>query len=110
MIDAGVAIAIASDFNPGSSPISSMGLAIGLATVLFRISVAEALAAATINAAHAIGVADRVGSLERGKQADFLILDADDHRDLAYRFGENLVRQVIKRGRVVVTRAAEGPL
>ena len=108
MIEAGVAIAIASDCNPGSSPISSQGLAIGLATVLFRISVAEALAAATINAAWALGVADRVGSLEPGKQADLLILDADDHRDLAYRFGENLVRHVIKRGEVVVTRPAPG--
>lgn len=112
MIDAGVAVAIASDFNPGSSPISSMSLAIGLAVVLFRLSVAEALAAATINAAWACGpdVAARVGSLEPGKQADLLILDADDHRDLAYRFGENLVRTVIKRGQVVVSRAPGGPL
>lgn len=110
MIYAGVAIAIASDCNPGSSPISSQGLAIGLATVLFRISVAEALAAATINAAWAVGVADRVGSLEPGKHADLLVLDADDHRDLAYRFGENLVRHVVKRGQVVVTRPPAGPL
>jgi imidazolonepropionase len=110
MIDAGVAIAIASDCNPGSSPIFAQGLAIGLATVLFRISVAEGLSAATINAAHAIGVADRVGSLEPGKQADLLILDTDDHRDLAYRFAENLLRHVIKRGQVVVSRPAAGPL
>ena len=110
MIDAGAAVAIATDFNPGSSPISSMSLSIGLATVLFRMSVAEALAAATINAAHAIGVADRVGSLEPGKQADLLILDTDDYRDLAYRFGENLVRHVVKLGIVVSTRGPVGAL
>jgi imidazolonepropionase len=110
MVDAGVAIAISSDYNPGSSPLVSQAMAIGLSTVLFHLSVAEALAAATINAAWAIGVQDRVGSIEPGKQADMLILGVSDHRDIAYRFGQNLVRLVIKRGRVVVDRGPVGPL
>jgi imidazolonepropionase len=111
MVDAGVAVALASDCNPGTSPISSQALAIALGTVLFGLSVAEGIAAATVNAAHALGLGDRIGSLEPGKAADLLVLDADDHRDLAYRFGENLVRAVVKAGRVV--RQAEqgiGPL
>ena len=102
MVEAGVAIALASDCNPGTSPISSMPLAIALGTILFGLSVAEGIAASTINAAHALGLGDRIGSLEPGKQADLLVLDADDPRDLAYRFGQNLVRTVVKRGRVVV--------
>ena len=76
--------------------------------VLFHLTVAEALAAATINAAYATRPQDRVGSLEPGKQADLLVLGTADHRDLAYRFGENLVRHVVKRGEVVVTRPAVG--
>ncbi|MEA2622240.1 MAG: imidazolonepropionase [Chloroflexota bacterium] len=110
MIDAGVAIAVSSDYNPGSSPIVSQAMALSLATVLFHLSVAEAISAATINAAWAAGVHDRVGSLEAGKQADLLVLEASDHREIAYRFGENLVRQVIKKGRVVAGRPIVGPL
>ena len=63
-------------------------------------STAESIAASTINAAQAVGRADRVGSLKEGKQADLLLLDVPDYRHIGYRFGGNLVRQIVKRGRV----------
>ncbi len=72
-----------------------------LACRYMRLLPAEALVAATINAAHAIGVAQRVGSLEAGKQADFLILDGPDYRALPYRFGTNQVKSVFKKGQLV---------
>lgn len=110
LIDAGVAIAISTDYTPGTSPIASMPLAISLACVLLRISAAEALAGATINAAFAAGVADRVGSLEPGKQADLQIIEARDYREIPYRFGENLVRRVMVGGRTIHERGPVGPL
>ncbi|HET9886071.1 MAG TPA: amidohydrolase family protein, partial [bacterium] len=101
LIDAGVALALATDFNPGSSAIDSMGIVIGLACLHLGMQPREALVSATLNAAHALDRADRVGSILPGKQADLLILDAPDHRHLAYRFGAPLVQVVIKRGKVV---------
>jgi imidazolonepropionase len=80
----GLAIVVATDFNPGSSPIASMPFVLSLACLQMRLSPAEALSAATINAAWSLGVGDRVGSLESGKQADFLIHEFDDYRELAY--------------------------
>jgi imidazolonepropionase len=110
LIDAGVAIAISTDYTPGTSPIASMPLAISLACVLLRISVAEAIAGATINAAFAAGVDDEVGSLEVRKQADLQILEARDYREIPYRFGENLVRRVMVAGRTIHERGPVGPL
>ena len=110
LIDAGVAIALSTDYTPGTSPIASMPLAISLACVLLRISVAEALAAATINAAFAVGRGTDLGSIEPGKQADLQIIEARDYRELPYRFGENLVRRVIVGGRTVLERPRVGPL
>ncbi|MDZ4716854.1 MAG: imidazolonepropionase [Roseiflexaceae bacterium] len=101
LIDAGAAVALTTDINPGSAPCPSMPLAMAIACRYQHLTPAEALYAATLNAAHAIGLGDRIGSLEIGKQADLLIIDAPDYRHLAYRFGENLVGQVVKRGRVV---------
>jgi imidazolonepropionase len=101
MIDAGAALALTTDINPGSAPCPSMPLAMAIACRYQRLLPAEALVAATINAAYAIGLGARVGSLEPGKLADLLILDAPDYRYLAYEFGGNPVRTVIKRGRVV---------
>ncbi|NTU85494.1 MAG: imidazolonepropionase, partial [Chloroflexales bacterium] len=101
MIDAGAAIALTTDINPGSAPCPSMPLAMAIACRYQRLLPAEALTAATINAAYAIGLGDRVGSLEPGKLADILILDAPDYRYLAYEFGGNLVKTVIKRGRAI---------
>jgi imidazolonepropionase len=101
LVSAGVALSIATDFNPGSSAIDSMSVAIGLACLHLRMSPGEALVASTINAAFALGRAQRVGSIRCGKQADLVVLDAPDWRHLAYRFGSNLVQIVIKKGKIV---------
>jgi imidazolonepropionase len=102
LIAMGGALALATDLNPGTCWCENMQFIIALACRYLRLLPAEALSAATINAAYAIGLGDRVGSLEPGKLADLLVLEADDHRALGYRFGSNLVRMVVKRGEVVV--------
>jgi len=101
MIEKGMAVALATDCNPGSSPTESMPLVLTLACLYLRMSPEEALVAATINAAHAVGKADRVGSLEVGKQGDVLILDVPNLDYLPYHFGVNLVETVIKSGKLV---------
>ncbi|MBI5670849.1 MAG: imidazolonepropionase [Chloroflexi bacterium] len=103
LIGAGAALALATDCNPGTAWCESMPFVMALACRYLRITPAEALAAATLNAAYAVGLGDQVGSLEPGKQADLLILDVDDYRHLAYRFGGNLVQTVIKGGQVVAS-------
>lgn len=100
MVDAGAAVALTTDINPGSAPCPSMPLVLAIACRYQRLLPSEALAAATINAAHAIGLGDRLGSIEPGKQADLLVVAAPDYRHLAYQFGGNLVERVIKRGQV----------
>jgi imidazolonepropionase len=102
MVTVGCPIALATDFNPGSSPTQSMPLVLNMAVVRFGLSVAEAIVGATINAACGAGVERRVGSLEIGKQADLIVCDVADFRDLAYYIGGNPVRTVIKKGAVVV--------
>ncbi len=102
MIDNGVAVALASDFNPGSSPVNSLQTVMGIACRQLKMQPAEVISAVTINSAHALGLAARVGSLEAGKKADMVIFDAADYRYLMYRFGTNLVETVIKSGKVVV--------
>ena len=102
MIAAGVPVALATDFNPGSCMTESMPLILNMACTQMRMLPAEAITAATINAAWAIGEEDRAGSLEPGKQADVLILDAGSHEHLCYHFGVNLVETVVKNGKVVV--------
>lgn len=101
MIEAGVPVALATDSNPGSSPTESMPLVLTLACLYLRLTPEEALTAATINAAHAVGRADLVGSLEVGKQGDILILDVPNLNYLPYHFGNNPVDVVIKRGKTV---------
>lgn len=108
MVEMGLAVALATDFNPGSSMCESMGMAIALACTELRLLPAEAIAAATVNAAHALRLGDRIGQLAPGYCADLLVLDTDDHRDLAYHYGVNHVRTVIKDGRVVVDQATVG--
>lgn len=98
LIDAGVALALATDINPGSAPCASMPLVMAIAARYQRLLPAEALNASTINAAHAIGLGQRLGSLEVGKQADILIVAAPDYRHLVYELGVNLVERVIKGG------------
>jgi imidazolonepropionase len=100
LIEAGAMLALATDCNPGTSWNESMQFAIALACRYMKLTPAQAIAAATINAAHAIRKAHEVGSVETGKQADLLILSVSDYRQVGYRYGTNLVRQVIKRGRV----------
>lgn len=98
MIEAGVAIALGTDFNPGSCFSESMPMMMTLAALQYRLTPSEALVAATINAAHALGVNDTVGTLEPGKQADFVIWDIPDHTHLCYHFGVSLARHVFKKG------------
>jgi imidazolonepropionase len=102
MIEMGLAVALGSDYNPGSSPSWSMPAIISLACLGMKLLPAEEITAATINAAWAIGMAEEVGSLEPGKAADLVILDVADHREIAMHFGAPLVKQVVKRGHVVV--------
>ncbi len=102
MVALGVPVALGTDFNPGTSPTYSMPMVVALACLGMRLTPAEAIAAATINAAHAIGAAEEVGSLEAGKAADVVILNVPDYRHLPMRFGVNPVHTVVKRGQVVV--------
>jgi imidazolonepropionase len=87
MIAAGLAVVLATDFNPGSSPTPSMPMILSLASTQMKMTPAESITAATINAAYSLNRGDKVGSLEAGKVADFVIHDCDDYRDLAYFFG-----------------------
>ena len=107
LIDAGAAIALASNFNPRHTPGLSMQTVMALACRHMNLTPAEALIAATLNGAHALGRADRVGSLEPGKSADLLILNAGDYREMANHFGDNLVHLTMKRGSVIYQ---EGPV
>jgi imidazolonepropionase len=100
MLDAGAVVALATDRNPGSAPCPSMPLVMAIACRYQKLLPAEALHAATINAAVAIGIGPEAGSLEPGKRADLLILKSADYRSLAYEFGGNPIETVIKRGEV----------
>jgi imidazolonepropionase len=101
ILAAGGALALATDINPGTTWCESMQFVVALACRYLKLTQAQALAAATINAAHAIGRGGTIGSIEVGKQADVLIMDVNDYRAIGYRYGTNLVRTVIKRGRTV---------
>lgn len=101
MVDAGLAIVLATDFNPGSSPVPSMPFMLSLACVEMRVSPAEALAAATINAAYSLGLGDQVGSIQAGKHADFLIHEFTDYRELAYFIAAPARPRVFVAGREV---------
>ncbi len=100
LIEANAILALATDCNPGTAWNESMQFVIALACRAMGLTPAQAIAASTINSAHAIRRSDIIGSIEVGKQADLLILNVPDYRHLGYRFGTNLVRQVVKRGRV----------
>ena len=98
---AGVPVAVATDFNPGSCPGSSLQLAMNIACLKYRMTPEEVLTAVTLNAAAAIGRAGTIGSVEPGKQADLLLWNAPDLDYVCYRFGSNLVGTVMKKGRIV---------
>lgn len=101
MIDAGCAIALSTDYNPGSAPCPSLPNAMAIASRYQKLLPAEALNAVTINAAFGVGKGNSVGSLELGKQADILILETDDFRELAYEFGGNLISRIFKKGKEI---------
>jgi imidazolonepropionase len=101
MIKLGAPIALATDFNPNCW-VENQQLVIALACRFMKLTPAEAITAATINAAHAIGRAPEIGSLEVGKKADVVVLNVPNHKFLGYRFGANLVDKVIKNGRLVI--------
>lgn len=105
MVDGGVPVAISTDCNPGSSPTTSMPLVMNLACISMRLTPAEALTAATFNAACAIKREHVVGSLEEGKQADIVLWNVKDYRELQYLFGVNHVKTVWKKGVQVVNRS-----
>ena len=98
MIEAGLAIVLATDFNPGSSPTPSMPMGLSLACTQMRMSPAEAITASTLNAAYSLNRGDRIGSFEPGKLANFVIFDCEDYRELAYWFGIQQTHSVYVRG------------
>ena len=102
MIEAGLAVVIATDFNPGSSPTPSMPMILSLACTQMKMSPAEATTAATINGAYSLNRGEKIGSLERGKLANFSIFDCEDYRELAYWFGVPQTHSVYVRGKRIV--------
>jgi len=106
LVDAQVPVAVATDFNPGTCPTEAMPAILPLACLNFGLSAAEAIVAATLNAAYALGLAQTAGSLEVGKTADAQVLDVPNHLHLVYHFGVNHCRTVVKNGRVVVEDGA----
>jgi imidazolonepropionase len=104
MIEAEVAVVLASDFNPGSSPTPSMQMILSIACTQMRMTPGEAITAATINAAYSLGCGEHKGSLEVGKQADVVVFDCSDYRQIPYLFGINHALVVIKSGKAVVDR------
>lgn len=104
MIQAGLAVVLATDFNPGSSPTPCMPMILSLACTQMKMTPAEVITSATINAAYSLGRASAIGSLEVGKQADFVIHDCRDYREIAYFFGAPLVQAVYLEGRLVWPR------
>lgn len=108
MLAAGVAIALSTDYNPGSCPTENLQLIMTLGCLKLGLTPAQVLAAVTINAAHALGMGSSIGSLEAGKQADLVIFDADNEAYIPYHFGINHSWLVIKSGRVVYRKIEEG--
>jgi imidazolonepropionase len=105
LIDRGVPVAIGTDFNPGTSPTASLPLAMTAACVELRMTPDEVLSAVTINAARALGLDDEIGSLEPGKSADVVVWRVPSTAQIPYWPGADLVRTVVKRGRVVLDRS-----
>ena len=106
LVDAGAAVALATDFNPGSAYSESLPLACSLACTQLGLSPQEALAACTVNAAHVLSRADRKGRLAPGYDADVVLLGAADWRHLAYHLGGQVVETVVRAGRIAWKRAA----
>ena len=105
LIEAGAIVALATDYNPGTSPTLSMPMILSLACTQMRMTPGEAIAAATINAAYALGRQKQLGSLEVGKLADLAVFEVADYREIPYYFGVNTCGMTIKRGKVIYSRA-----
>lgn len=101
LIDFGCAVAVSTDYNPGSAPCPSLPNAMAIACRYQKILPAEAINGATINAAFAVGKGSETGSIEKGKAADFLILDTTDYREICYEFGGNIIESVYKKGQKI---------
>jgi imidazolonepropionase len=104
LIDAGAIVALATDYNPGTSPTVSMPMVLSLACTQLRMTPAEAIAAATINAAYALNRDDKIGSLETGKQADLVVFEVEDYREIPYYFGMQRCWMTMKNGRIIYMR------
>ncbi|MBN2566440.1 MAG: imidazolonepropionase [Candidatus Eisenbacteria bacterium] len=102
MIEQGVAVALATDCNPGSSMTESMQIILSLASMMLRMTPEEALVAATVNAAAALSMSGRAGSLTRGRPCDLVLWDVEDYRAIPYHYGVNLARTVVKHGAIAV--------
>jgi len=104
LIEAGAIVALATDFNPGTSPTLSMPMVLSLACTQLRMTPAEAITAATVNAAHSLRRGERIGSIEVGKQADLAVFEVADYREIPYYFGVNNCWMTMKRGEIVYLR------
>jgi imidazolonepropionase len=104
LIEAGVPVALATDFNPGSCFTLNMQIILSIACSQMKMTPAEAITAATINAAHSLGLANRLGSLEEGKQADVVLMNVPDYREIPYFFGVNHCAMTVKKGNIVFNR------
>jgi imidazolonepropionase len=108
LIDAGAVVSLSTDCNPGSSMTESMPMAIQLATLRMKMTVEESLTAATLNGAYSLRLSSETGSIETGKRADLVLLDAPNYLHLVYHFGVNLVRDVFRDGVQVVREGRVG--
>lgn len=106
LLDAGAIVSLSTDCNPGSSMTESMQIAVQLAALQMKMTVEEALTAATLNGAFSVGLADELGTIEVGKRADLVLLDAPNYLHLVYHFGVNLVRDVLRDGKWIVRKGA----
>jgi imidazolonepropionase len=101
MIDEGMPVALATDFNPGSSMTESMPIILSLACLMMKMTPAEAITASTINSAYAVDMGEKIGSIEVGKKADMVIWNVQNYKEIPYHYGVNLVEHVIKDGKVI---------
>ena len=107
LIDAGAIVALATDFNPGTSPTVSMSMILSLACTQMRMTPGEAITAATIHPAYSLRIHDHVGSLDVGKYADLAAFDVDDYREIPYYFGVNLCSMTMKRGVIIYSKQSK---
>lgn len=109
LIDGGVAVALATDYNPGTSPTTSMPMVLSLACTQMKMTVEEAISAATLNGAHALRLSEKKGSIEAGKDADLAIFDCKEYREIAYWFGSSRCRATVLSGHLVEHRSPKAP-